>query len=98
MFSLEYSEEAENKIKELKNKPSLEKRWKAVKKSLRFLMENPRHPSLKTHEYTEFSRKYGLKIFQAYAENNTPRAYRIFFYYKNNRTLHIVDITPHPEM
>jgi hypothetical protein len=40
---------------------------------------------------------YGKEIFEAYAENNTPAAYRIFWCYgpeKDNIT--IISITPHP--
>ena len=37
------------------------------------------------------------EIFEAYAENNTPAAYRIFWYYgPNKKEITILAITPHP--
>ncbi|MCF7887336.1 MAG: hypothetical protein K9L71_02855 [Candidatus Omnitrophica bacterium] len=96
-FFFTFTDEAEAALKELKKQPALKKRYKAVKKALRFLKENPRHPSLKTHSYESLSREIGEKTFEAYAEQNTPAAYRIFFYYgSKRREIVIVAITPHP--
>ncbi len=39
----------------------------------------------------------GEEIFEAYAENNTPAAYRIFWYYgPNKKEITILATTPHP--
>lgn len=39
----------------------------------------------------------GEEIFEAYAENNTPAAYRIFWYYGPNKdNITILVITAHP--
>jgi hypothetical protein len=77
---------------------SLTKRLKAVRKTLGLLERNgPRHPGLQTHPYSKLAGPDGEKIFEAYAENRTPAAYRIFWCYgpeKNQIT--IVAITPHP--
>ncbi|HAM50446.1 MAG TPA: hypothetical protein DCP92_07015 [Nitrospiraceae bacterium] len=75
----------------------LAKRYKAVKKSLQFLSRNPRHPSLSTHEFTTLQGPNREKVFEAYAEQSTPAAYRIFWYYgpKENQ-ITIIAITPHP--
>ncbi len=65
-------------------------------KALGYLKTNPRHPALHTHKYTSIVGPNGEEIFEAYAENRTPSAYRIFWYYgsgKNNIT--ILAITPH---
>jgi hypothetical protein len=83
-------------MQKLKNEPHLEKRCKAVVKALRFLMDNPRHPSLQTHVYSSLKGPYGEKVFEAYAEQNTPAAYRIFFYCgKIKGEIVILAITPH---
>ena len=61
-----------------------------------FIRES-KHKSLKTHELTSLKGPKGEKIFEAYAEQSTPAAYRIFWYYgpdKNRIT--IVAIIPHP--
>ncbi|MFM5937574.1 MAG: hypothetical protein ACKPJ6_05940 [Dolichospermum sp.] len=58
---------------------------------------NLRHPSLKTHEYNSLEGPNKEKIFEAYVENNTPVAYRIFWYYGPDQSeLTILTITPHP--
>ncbi len=57
---------------------TISKRLKAVRKTLGYLEINPRHPSLNTHKYSSFKGPNGEEIFEAYAENNTPAAYRIF--------------------
>ena len=97
MFVLQWASEAEENFKSLKNNVSLEKHYKAVKKAIKYLSEDPRHKSLQTHEYESLKGPKGEKVFEAYAEQNTPVAYRIFWYYGPNRgKITIVAITPHP--
>jgi len=88
---------AEENLRKLKNSSSLEKRYKAVKKALEYLKNNPRHPGLQTHEFTSLKGPDNEKVFEAYAEQNTPAAYRIFFYYGKPRgKIVIISIIPHP--
>lgn len=96
-FKLVFTKEADKNLTELENNPAFKKRLKAVLKTLAFLEENPRHPSLNTHEYTSLTKKYGIKIFEAYAENKTPQAYRIFWHYGHGGyEITVIAITPHP--
>lgn len=96
-FSLSFTSSAKQSLKELKSSANLEKRFKAVSRALRFLAEDSRHPSLQTHPYFSFSGPNGEKVFEAYAEQDTPAAYRIFFYYGRTRgEIVILAITPHP--
>ncbi len=96
-FQLLFTQQASDDLTHLENTPSNIKRLKAVRKTLGFLETNPRHPSLNTHEYTSLSAQYGIKIFEAYAENKTPQAYRIFWHYGPNKShITIIAITPHP--
>jgi len=96
-FKLQFTEEAANNLDELDNAPSQVKRLKAVRKTLGYLENNPRHPSLHTHKYESLSKKFGLEIFEAYAENRTPQAYRIFWHYgPDKKDITIIAITPHP--
>lgn len=95
-FNLEFTNEARDQLKDL-DKKGLEKRLKTVRKALGYLETNPRHPALNTHKYSSLRGPDGEEIFEAYAENNTPAAYRIFWFYgpgKNKIT--IIAITPHP--
>ena len=43
-----------------------EKLFKKLVKALVFLNSNLKHNSLASHEITELSRKYGIRIFQSY--------------------------------
>ena len=96
-FCLSFTPTAKQDLKKLKESAHLEKCFKAVSKALKYLAENPRHPSLQTHPYTSLCGPNGEKVFEAYAEQNTPAAYRIFFYYgKVPGEIVVFAITPHP--
>ena len=97
MFEIEWTEEAEANYNLLKNDSSRQKQCKAVKKTLKFLARNPRHNSLQTHEYISLKGPRGEKVFEAYAEQKTPAAYRVFWHYGPSRgVITILAITPHP--
>ena len=85
----EFADEAKEQLKNLKNSPGLKKRYKTVVKALDLLLNNPRHPGLQTHEFTSIKGPDNEKVFEAYAEQNTPAAYRIFFYYGNSYLIRI---------
>jgi hypothetical protein len=75
-----------------------EKFFKKLVKALGYLQENPRHPSLASHEIEDLSRKYGMKIFQSYLENHIPAAGRLFWAYGPDKgDITILAIEPHPE-
>jgi len=96
-FKLLFTEEASSNLIDLNKDQSKKKRLKAVNKALGYLETNPKHPSLNTHEYDSLSRELGIKIFEAYAENRTPQAYRIFWHYgPDKKDITIIAITPHP--
>lgn len=84
-FFLSFTPEAKQSLRKPKNSPHLEKRFKAVSKTLKYLAENPRHPSLQTHPYFSLFGPDGEKVFEAYAEQDTPAAYCSFFYYGHAR-------------
>ena len=97
MFELAWTEEAEETYKLLKGDTSGKKRYKAVKKTIIFLAKNPRHNSLQTHEYSSLKGPNNEKVFEAYAEQNTPAAYRVFWYYGPSKgMITIIAITSHP--
>ena len=73
--------------------------FKQVYEALRKLEQNPRHPGLHTHEYRSLTNPYdtNAKVFEAYAQNRTPGAYRIFWCYgPGKQDITIIAITPHP--
>ena len=115
MFEILRTKTAENTYSELEGraKQSLESRrrdkkakssrveglFKQVHKTLELLSQNPRHPSLQTHEFDSIPNPYNPeeKVFEAYAQNQTPGAYRVFWCYgPNKKQITIIAITPHP--
>lgn len=83
-----------------KKKPSKQAGlFKQVVKCLEFLAVNPRHPGLNTHAYTLLKHPYDAdgKVFEAYVQNRTPGAYRVFWCYgPDKKQITIIAITPHP--
>jgi len=96
-FKLLFTPEAQGSLFALTKEPSAAKRLRAVRKTLALLESNPRHPSVRTHEYSKLFGPQGQKVFEAYAENRTPAAFRVFWYYgPKSSQMTIVAITPHP--
>ena len=97
LFELEWTDEAKATYINLKSNASQKKRYKAVKKTIWLLAKNPRHKSLQTHPYFTLKGPNGEKVFEAYAEQKTPAAYRVFWFYGPSRgKITIFAITPHP--
>lgn len=96
-FKLLFTDEAGETLDDLKSNKSSEKIFKAVRKSLGYLEMNPRHPGLNTHKFTSLKGPNNQDVFEAYAQNNTPGAYRVFWCYgPNKQQITILAITPHP--
>lgn len=96
-YKLLFTDQANDDLDSLENNRHLKKRLKAVRKALGYLETNPRHPGLNTHKFSSLEGAYGEEVFEAYAENNTPAAYRIFWHYgPDKKNITIIAITPHP--
>ena len=94
-FRLQFSTEAQEALGNLEQTDL--KKHRKVLKTLGLMETNLRHPSLKTHKYESLSGPNGEEIFEAYVENKTPAAFRVFWYYGPGReVLTILAITPHP--
>ena len=96
-FKLRYSEMAEEHLHALQKDPSKRRILKDVIKALRYMEIDLHHPSLNTHEYHTLKGPNGEKIFEAYAQQNTPGAYRIFWHYGPGKNIiSVLAIIPHP--
>ncbi|HZG44198.1 MAG TPA: hypothetical protein VEY93_14715 [Longimicrobium sp.] len=94
-FRLTFTPEAAAVLKRLEE--SADPKLKKVRKALGLLETNPRHPGLETHQFESLRGPGGEKVFEAYVENRTPRAWRIFWYYgPQPGMIRILNITPHP--
>jgi hypothetical protein len=97
MPELAFTPQADADLRELENNPTQKKRLQAVRKCLGLLETNLRHPSLNTHEFHSLQGPAGEKVFEAYAQQETPGAYRVFWYYGPEKgMITIVAITRHP--
>jgi hypothetical protein len=100
---LRFTTEAKQQLEHLEKDPALAGELKQVRKALGLLTVNLKHHGLQTHEFTSLSTKT-YKVFEAYAQNKIPGAYRIFWHYGPDEgsgnirvaVITIVAITPHP--
>lgn len=96
-FNLKYSEKAKNQFLELEISKYKQAQYKAVAKTLGLMQNDLRHPSLRTHKYDAILSPFGGEVFESYAQNKTPGAYRVFWCYGPEKGwIYIITITPHP--
>ncbi len=94
-FRLQYQPEAEEALANLEQIDP--KKYKKVLKTLGLMQTNLRHPSLKTHKYDSICGPEEEEVFEAYVENKTSGAFRVFWYYgPGKNVITILAITPHP--
>jgi len=105
-YKLRFTLTADEQLKTLENTTSLKGVLRQTRKTLGYLETNLRAKSLQTHEYKSLTKRYGQKVFEAYIQQKTPRAYRVFWHYgpdeigKNGKripVITVVAIIPHPE-
>lgn len=73
------------------------KLYKKIYKALLLLSNDPKHPSLDSHEIKALSLRYGMKVFESYLENHTPNAGRLFWVYGPCKdSITIIGLEPHP--
>jgi hypothetical protein len=101
---IKFTPTADKQYSALEHEPSMASVLEQVRKSIGYLEIDPHHPGLNTHEFTSLSGANGEKLFEAYAQNNTPGTYRIFWPYgpdeskdkKRTPVITIVAIARHP--
>ena len=101
---IRFTPTADKQLTALEKTPAKATLAAQVLKALGYLESDPHHPSLQTHEFLSLTCFNGEKIFEAYAQNHTPGAYRIFWHCgpdeitgkKRTPVITVVAITPHP--
>jgi len=101
---LRFTSEAQRNLKDLQAEPAKAAVPKQVRKTLGLMEANLQHPSLNNHKYDSISGPNGEEVFEAYAQNKTPGAYRVFFIHGPDRierkkripVLTVIAITRHP--
>lgn len=84
-FELIYTEDADEQLRDLEISKDKASAYKAIRKALGLMETNLRHQSLNTHPYSSLIGVNGEKVFESYAQNNTPGAYRVFWRYGPKR-------------
>jgi hypothetical protein len=94
-FRIEFSSSARDSLVNLQELDP--KKYNKVLKTLGLMATNLRHPSLTTHKYDTLSGPNEEEVFEAYVENKTPAAFRVFWYYGPEKgVITVIAITPHP--
>jgi hypothetical protein len=101
---IKFTPTADGQYTALENGASTAAIFEQVRKAIGYLEIDPHHPSLNTHEFTSLTGANGEKLFEAYAQNKSLGAYRIFWHYgpdetkgkKRTPVITIVAITRHP--
>src|ERR1035438_2560878 len=101
---IKFTPTADRQLTALEDTPANAALLEQVRKAIGYLEIDPHHPSLHTHEFTSLTGVNGEKVFEVYAQNNTPGPYRIFWHYGPDETrgkkrvpvITILAITRHP--
>jgi len=94
-FHLQYSTEARDALNNLEQTDP--KKYRKIAKTLALMEINLRHPGLQTHKFDDLFSPNGEEVFEAYVENKTPAAFRVFWYYGPGQgVITVLSITPHP--
>ena len=96
-FRLLFTDEANENLGDLETDPSQKAQHNAVLKTLGFLETNRRHPSLQTKKYHAITGPADEPVFESYAQNRTPGAIRVFWFYGPGKgVITVSSIVSHP--
>jgi len=71
---------------------------KKFDKTTQLLEQDPFYNSLRTHEISSLTKRYGQKVMQSYMENRTPKPWRIYWAYGPKKTqITIIGMERHPD-
>lgn len=95
---LRYTPTADEQLSNIESARALKGVLKQIRKTLGYLEANLRAKSLQTHKFESLTRRYKREVFEAYAQQDTPAAYRVFWHYgpdekdKNGKRIPIITI------
>lgn len=85
------------KVKEGKATKVKQSLYQKFGKTMKLLSINPRLTGLHTHDIESLTKRYGMKVWESYLENNKPAAGRIFWVYAPKQNdITIIGLEPHP--
>ena len=93
----EFWEDLTKKIKENSATKDEQTLYQKFGKTMKLLSINPRHTGLHTHDIEALSKRYEMKVWESYLENNKSGAGRVFWVYAPNQNdITIIGLEPHP--
>jgi len=93
-YILILSPQAVSVLKALERDP---KKHRKVIRCLALIEESPQYPGLHSHLYDAIKGSLGERIWESYVENNTPSAWRVWWFYgPGDDRITIYSIGPHP--
>lgn len=94
----EYWSNLKSKVVNKQANKTDEIKYKKLGSTFKKLSDNPKYPGLCSHEIRVLTKRYGMKVFESYIENNKPKAGRIFWVYgPDKKDITIIGIEPHPD-
>jgi len=105
-YQLRYAKSANKQFDDIQRKDAAKHR--KVVKCLRKLAEDPKQSGLNFHKYDSMLGPNGEEVWESYAENKAPAAWRVFWCYGPDeregndpkgavvKIITVVAITPHP--
>ena len=97
-FELLFSAEASEVLDDICSSPATRVKCKKVRKTLAFIESDPKYPGLHSHAYQSLGGPSGEVVWESYVENQTPGAWRIWWWYgPDDGQITILTIGPHPD-
>ena len=94
-FLIIRTESAVKVMEELESKD--ERKFRKIRKTLGLISRDLKYPGLNSHKREAEKGPRGEDIWESYVENNTPSAWRVFWFYGPEAgTITVFATTPHP--
>jgi hypothetical protein len=96
-FKLRLTDTIRDQIKSISQNPAQAGLEFQLKATITKLAHDPKFKGLNSHKYESMNERYGKEIWESYIQNNTPGAWRLFWFYGPDRDeITLVMATPHP--
>ncbi len=96
-YKLQITSELKELLKLLSQNPAKAGLEYQLKAAITKIAHDPRYKGLNSHKYESLNERYGQEIWESYVQNNTPGAWRLFWFYGPEKDeITLVLATPHP--
>lgn len=96
-YKLLLTDELRDGLKAISQDPAMAGLEFQLKAAITKIAHNPRYKGLNSHKYQSLNDRYGQDIWESYVQNNTPGAWRLFWFYGPEKDeITLVLATPHP--